>query len=88
MIFNPITKSLFTDSGDLIKKLDCPFQIKWSSLAASKDGKKSRVCSVCDHSIVDTSKLTEQELLNIIKKKPDACLKVDLNQENIRITNE
>ncbi|MDG1279620.1 MAG: hypothetical protein P8O16_20285 [Algoriphagus sp.] len=87
MFLNPIKKSLFTESGELIKKLDCPFQIEWSSLAASKDG-KSRVCSVCDHSIVDTSKLTEQELLNIIKKNPDACLKVDLNQENIRITNE
>lgn len=30
--FNPITKKIYTDNGDLIKKLYCPYIMQWGDL--------------------------------------------------------
>jgi hypothetical protein len=44
-----------------------------------------RKCATCDHLIIDTEGMTDHELLKTVRQNPDTCLKVDLNQRNIKI---
>jgi hypothetical protein len=85
MIFDPLTKILYTENGELIKRLFCPYKIYWTNLETSNS--KARSCSECDRQIIDTDELTDNELLGIIRQNPDTCIKIDLNQENIQIIN-
>jgi hypothetical protein len=82
MKFNPHTNRLFTDNGTLIKLLHCPFRQNWTNLNQTNDP-ASRQCQICQHPIIDTSHKTDQQLLAIVKSNPHACLKVDLEQDNI-----
>lgn len=83
MKFNPLTKEVFTDKGEFIKKLDCPFKMKWDDL--NDTDSTFRKCSNCDRSIVDTKHLSDNQLLEIIKQDSHTCLKVDLNQHNVNL---
>jgi nitrogen regulatory protein PII-like uncharacterized protein len=57
--FNPITKNLFTNSNVLIKKINCPFYIRWRGLSPTKtDG--VRRCNLCEKNITDTNDLTDE----------------------------
>jgi len=81
MIFNPIRKELFTDSGEFIKKLHCPYRERWDSMTPLDS--TSRLCSRCDHAVVDTSTVPDDVLLDMLHQNPNTCLKVDLNQHNL-----
>jgi hypothetical protein len=82
--FNPLTKEVFTDKDEFIKKLDCPFKMKWDDL---KDTDSTfRKCSNCDRLIVDTKILSDDQLLETIKQGPHTCFKIDLNQHNVTLT--
>jgi len=84
MIFNPITKQLLTRERELLKKLDCPFSINWDSLKTT-DSAKIRLCDLCNKQIIDSSSISTEALIEKIKLNPDICLKVDLEQTNIRV---
>ena len=86
MKFNPITKNLFTDNNVLIKKINCPFYIRWSGLPITKaDG--VRRCNLCEKSITDTNGLTDEVVLEMVRLDAKICLKVNLNQTNITVVN-
>ena len=85
MKFNPITKTLYTDDNQLIKKMYCPYpSLKWSDLS-SADGSMDRFCDICESNVVETKEMSDESLLSLLQKNPDTCLKIDWNQENIRI---
>lgn len=81
MKFDPIHKDLYTDGGKRIKRLHCPYGVKWEQLPPGNSG--FRTCSVCKHQIVDSATLPDEELLCMTEADPDTCIKVDLNQPNI-----
>lgn len=83
MVLNPITNELFSDSGILIKKLECPYKIEWKDLEVIN--KVSRNCSVCDHQILDTAFFTDDALLEVVSNNPATCFKVNVNQDNLKI---
>jgi hypothetical protein len=83
MKFDPISKNLYTDKGQLIKKLNCPYKMDWEGM--QEQSKSVRICTLCTHSIFDTGHLGEAELLEIVRTDPKACMKVDLNQRNLTI---
>lgn len=83
MKYNPITKEVFSDEGQLIKKLDCPFRVKWEDL--NDHHSTFRKCLNCDRSILDTKYLSEEELIETMNKDPNTCLKLDFNQDNVKI---
>ena len=85
MKFNPITKDLFTDEHELIKKLHCPFNVKWSELHGNET---SRQCTKCNHSVINTKGLTDKFLLKMVKDNPNTCLRVGFDQSNIQITTD
>ena len=83
MQFDPIHKELFTDSGEFIKRMHCPYKVSWDRLEAT--GSFSRLCAHCDKVVLDTQTLGDQEVLALVRENPETCLKIDLNQANIRI---
>ncbi|NGX85290.1 hypothetical protein [Aequorivita sp. KMM 9714] len=83
MKFDPITKEVYTDKGEFVKTLNCPYKMSWDKLEVINSS--SRKCVNCDHLIIDTENLTDHNLLDIIKQNPQTCLKIDLNQQNIQI---
>jgi hypothetical protein len=85
MKFNPYTNRLFTDGGRLIKRLHCPFRLDWSKLGPTDDP-AARRCDICQHAVTDTAQRTEEELLALMAENPQACLKVDLYQDNLTLT--
>ena len=83
MKFNPLTKAIYTDNGEFVKTMNCPYKVRWDNLGATTSS--TRKCTNCDHSILDTAVLTDEDLLHIVRQNPGTCLKIDLNQHNIKI---
>ena len=84
MKFDPITKNLYTDAGEFIKKLGCPSAQRWEQLGTS-DQSPHRRCEVCEQSVLDTSQLSDRQLLAMVRVDPRTCLSVDAKQPNITI---
>lgn len=84
MIFNPITQTLFTNDGQFVKKLHCPYGVRWDGLVEAH-GSPHRSCSVCQHPILDTATMSDGELLSKLRSAPDTCLKVELDQSNLTV---
>lgn len=84
MKFNPITKDVFTDQGKFIKQLNCPYKMNWETLEGTNPDR--RKCSNCDHFIINTKHLEDVVLLKMVKQNPKVCLKIDLNQDNVKLT--
>ena len=83
MKINPSNKELYTDSGAFLKRLHCPISAKWKDMR--ENGSNTRICSNCDKTIHDTAYLTDLELDHLLANDPEACLKVNLNQDNVKI---
>ena len=83
MRFNPLTKDIFTDKGEFIKTMNCPYKMNWDNL--EEGNSTSRKCAICEHLITDITNFSDEEILNIVQQNPDSCLKIDLNQNNIKI---
>ena len=75
MKYNPINKQLFTDKGELIKEMNCPLSKEWNKL-------DNGYCESCSKTVYDTSKMSDQEVLDFVKQNTEACLKVDLITSN------
>jgi len=80
---NPSNKELYTDSGRFLKRLHCPISAKWKDMRVN--GTNTRLCSVCDKTIHDTEHLSDAEIEHLLTQDPQACLKVSLNQDNVKI---
>ena len=50
-----------------------------------KMGMDRRICFECNKTIHDTASLNDTDLVRLINNDPQACLRVNLNQENIKI---
>ena len=61
MKFNPITKEVYTDNDEFVKKMNCPYKINWDRLERTNSAE--RKCSNCEHLIVDTEILSIMNLL-------------------------
>ena len=85
MRINPLTKEVYTNQGEFIKKMDCPFEMDWDNLTIGNKP-QSRNCAQCNQSIIDTAYLSDEELLNTLKENPHTCLKIDLQQANIQLS--
>lgn len=83
MKYDPTNKKLYTDDGELIKQMHCPYKVGRKDLNIQEG---ELICGKCESPIADTAVFTDEELLNKLKSEPDTCLKVDLNQDNIDIT--
>ena len=85
MQINIDSKELFTDMGQFIKKLSCPYKMKWEELKPNGKDNRTRQCSTCDHAIIDTAFCTDEDLLQLVKNNKESCFKINLNQDNLKI---
>lgn len=83
MKLNPSNKELFTDSGTFLKRLHCPVRVMWKNM--TENGSNTKACSHCYKTIYDTELLKDAEIEHLLEKDPQACLKVSLNQDNVKI---
>ena len=85
MKFNPITNTLYTDKNKLIKKMHCPYpSLRWADLS-SIDGSTDKSCAICEKNVVETQNMSDEVLLELMQEAPETCLKIDFNQNNIKI---
>lgn len=82
MILNKNTKELFTDDGDLIKKLHCPFQKQWAELEKTQSS-LARLCNSCGKPVLDTQYFSDNELSKLVKENPETCLRINSRQSNL-----
>lgn len=87
MKFNPKTKSLYTDSGELVKRLHCPLRMQWEQLHPNRIN-THRMCTVCERTVFDTAGMTDAELLAKVQIDPLICLSVTARQANVTIITE
>ncbi len=85
MIFNPVSRELFTDRREYIKTLHCPKRAEWETMRPVFDAEPIRSCKHCDHPVIDTEGMTDEQLRRMIQQDPATCLKVGLDQSNVRI---
>lgn len=83
MKFDPLTKKVYSDKDEFVKTMNCPYKMSWDQLEVTNSS--FRKCSSCDHLIVDTEGLSDDQLLKIVRQNPETCLKIDLNQQNVKI---
>ncbi len=77
MKYNPITKKLFTDDNQFLKKMNCSLNIDWAKLEYYSSS--SKLCKGCNKQIYDTNKFSDLQLIEMLDAKPDTCVKIDLN---------
>ena len=73
-MLNIIDKKIFTKEGVYLKSINCPKKVTLKDLRTDKD--KSLYCKNCEKSILDTEYMSEEKLIEILKKDKDTCLKI------------
>ena len=85
MKFDPATRSLMTDDGQLIKQLSCHRKMHLGQLQPEPQTGHWH-CAACEHQVLDTALLDEQQLQTAVAEKPDICLLVRRGQPNVEIS--
>jgi hypothetical protein len=83
MKFNPIKRILYTDKGEIIRKLDCPYKVTFSD-GIEHVPHGHDICDICNGEIIDTTGYEDEALLQL-GKNINLCFKVDAAQPNLRI---
>ncbi len=83
MLFDRASLSLYTDAGDLIKVLHCPLKKRWHELGETES--PHRTCSTCERAVLDTSAMTEAEVVSAVQGDPHTCLCVSAGQANLTL---
>jgi hypothetical protein len=81
VIFDVRLKMLMTSNGDDIKKIECPVKMSWQQLEHNHH--EGPYCSRCDRSILDTTHLSEQEIVEHVLASPAGCLAVDMDRVTV-----
>lgn len=84
MKFNPGTKELFTDSGELVKVLHCSRLMRWEQLTAEA-GEPHRSCAHCERRVLDTAVMSEEDVVAAVRADPSTCLCVRAGQPNLKL---
>jgi hypothetical protein len=82
MLFQIRSKTLYTDGGELIKKLECPMNMRSAGLASNSESQHF-YCEHCSKTVHDTGLLTESETVQLVSDDPEACLAIRANQHNV-----
>ena len=83
MKIDPSDDSLYTDSGEFLKTLHCPFSKRWELMKPDNPG--VRTCDTCSRRVHDTSPMTDAELIALLHHDPEACLMVSPLQKNCTV---
>ena len=73
-MLNIIDKKIYTKEGEYLKTIQCPKKISASDL--EQKNKQTLYCNKCEKDIIDTQYTSEKELIKILKKNKNTCLKI------------
>ena len=73
-MLNIIDKKIFTQEGKYLKTIECPNKISAGDLEQKDE--QTLYCNNCEKDIIDTQYISEKELVKILKKNKDTCLKI------------
>jgi hypothetical protein len=77
MIYDTETRELKTNDGRFLKKLDCPVHKQWQELSViSENDLTHRKCFTCHKTVVDISKLTDEEAVAFFRANPKKCVHI------------
>jgi len=68
-------KKIYSDKGVLLKTISCLKKVSYSSLVRKTD--KHMLCSSCQKNLIDTDNISEEELVDTLKKDKDTCLVIN-----------
>ncbi len=80
MKYNIDTKELFTDTGLLLKKMQCPIDVDWEKMEPGKNDLE-KICHHCNKSVLNTDFFTDEEVMFLLKRDGDKCLKVNTKKQ-------
>lgn len=67
---------LYASDGTWLKTIYCPKKLTPDSMHSSKHGQLT--CSECNHTIFDTDYMSEQQIIELVTKNLNSCLKINL----------
>ncbi len=70
------TKELYTDNGVFVKKMHCPREVDWDNIQPGKNDLERR-CNHCNKSVLNADFLSDDEVLFLLNKRPETCLKIN-----------
>ena len=73
-MLNIIDRKIFTNEGEYLKSINCPKNVSIKDLTIEKN--KSFYCKNCEKSILDTDYISEDKLIDKLKKDKNICLKI------------
>ena len=68
-------RKIYSEKGVFLKTINCPKNVSNDSLIRKSD--KLLLCSNCKKDIVDTDYVSEKELINLLMKDKNTCLKIN-----------
>jgi hypothetical protein len=78
MKFDQNSNTLFTNSGQFIKKMNCPKNINWDNMKKTNNVIE-RICDICNKVVFDTEFLKDEEVLFLAKKDSKSCFRVNFS---------
>ena len=85
MLFDPESRTLFTNHGEVIKQLECPKAKCWDELEVLDDADLKRHCRDCAKNVVDTRDLTDLQVQVLVQYDPTVCLHIDAAHGNVTL---
>ena len=82
MKINLKTKTVYTNGGKFIKKLNCNYNITKEDLK-DENNDIIGICKHCSKGVYKTENFTDEELMNLVKNKPNICIFNKKNQANV-----
>ena len=70
------SKGLFSSKSKISVKMQCPKVVDWETMQPGQNNLE-KICSQCNKSVVDADSLSEDELIDLLKKNPETCVKMD-----------
>lgn len=69
-------KDIFDQDGNWLKSISCPKVAQRKDL--TKGSVNNLLCSICERKVHDTDHMTEQAIVDLLQKGPEACLSINL----------
>jgi len=82
-VYDEKSSSLYSPSGEFIKKIYCPKAVNWNQLLADDPLDRSRGCNNCRERIINLDALPVDEACSILMNEPKTCVYATQNSENV-----
>ena len=76
MTLKIVDNNIYDQDQVWLKKIDCPKAARLLDMQVLS--LKTSHCSLCDHVIHDTDFMSENDIVDLLREDPQACLKISI----------